>query len=135
VRLTQWEETWNLLKDHPFVGAGLAGYPEALAPYHTHSHIEIFQYPHNLFLNAWTELGLLGLVLLVFLGILLLRSTPHVRTSWIKMMVLAVFAEMFIHGLVDVPYFKNDLSIFSWILVTLLLYDSQPSPTKTSSHT
>jgi len=134
VRLTQWEETWNMLKDHPMMGAGLAGYPEALDPYHTHSYIEIFQYPHNLFLNAWTELGLLGLVLLVFFGILLFRSTPRVRTSWIKMMVLAVFAEMFIHGLVDVPYFKNDLSVLSWIFVALLLYDTQSSPTKTSGH-
>lgn len=134
VRLTQWEETGNLLINHPLMGAGLTGYPEALKPYHTHAHIEIFQYPHNIFLNAWTELGLLGLVLLVFFGILLLRSLPRVQTTWICAMVLAVFAEMLIHGLVDVPYFKNDLSVLSWVFIALLLYDPQPPTTKTSNH-
>ncbi len=125
VRLTQWEETWELLKDHPIIGAGLAGYPTALVPYHTYTHIEIFQYPHNIFLNAWVELGILGVILFGYLGYLLIRVIPRVRHSWVGILCLALFFEMLIHGLVDVPYFKNDLSILVWIFFALLLYDSQ----------
>ncbi|NBS41523.1 O-antigen ligase family protein, partial [bacterium] len=62
VRRSQWEETWNMLSDRPIFGAGLNGYQTALAPYHTHPEYEIFQYPHQIALNTWTELGLLGLV-------------------------------------------------------------------------
>jgi len=133
IRLTQWEETFHLLKDHSLVGAGLAGYPTALIPYHTHDYIEIFQYPHNLLLNAWVELGILGVILSGYLVYLLVRSVPRIRHSWINLLGLTVFFEMLIHGLVDVPYFKNDLSVLVWIFLALLLfsYDSR-SPDSSS---
>ena len=75
VRLSQWSETVELLKNHPFFGAGLNGYPIALKPYHDSTAYEIFQYPHNIFLNIWVELGVLGLIAFFWFAFLFFRKT------------------------------------------------------------
>ncbi len=120
VRIGQWTETWELIKDHPVLGVGLSGYPSAFAPYHKQTHIEIFQYPHNIFLNIWVELGLLGLLSFFLLIFLLIR--PHV-----PLFVLPLLT-MFLHGLVDVPYFKNDLAVLTWILIALIYVAKTSTP-------
>ncbi len=124
VRLTGWSETIDLLQDKWLLGTGLSGYPAALAPYHQAKHLELFQYPHNIVLNFWTELGLLGLVAIVLLVWTVLSSFNHLSfslsdTRWVALLALM---EILIHGLVDVPYFKNDLSILTWLLVAIALY-------------
>jgi len=126
VRLSQWSETMNLLQDRWLLGTGLSGYPTALEPYHQATHYEIFQYPHNIILNIWVELGLLGFIAVALLGWQLLA-----RGRSIKLASLAEYAALFalieiaIHGLVDVPYLKNDLAILTWLLIAILLYAPQ----------
>ena len=68
-RLDMWSETWQMLKTRPILGAGLAGYQSAVAPFHQKSYIEVYLYPHNIFLNFWSEIGFFGL--LAFLGIVI----------------------------------------------------------------
>ncbi len=115
VRLSQWTETVELLKDHWVLGAGLSGYQTALIPYHQATHFEIFQYPHNILLNIWVELGLLGVIAFLLLAYSIIK-TPKNRISTIAFFALL---EMTIHGLVDVPYFKNDLAVMTWILIAI----------------
>lgn len=122
VRLSQWKETIALLKDHPIMGVGLSGYPIALKPYHHDLQYEIFQYPHNIVLNIWVELGLLGLVAFFLLAFQMARMAfawegrdPPLQSQAI--LFGAIFFEIIIHGLVDVPYFKNDLAMMTWILI------------------
>lgn len=129
VRLKQWNETTVMLKDHWLFGAGLSGYPAAVAPYHSHEEVEIFQYPHNLVLNIWSELGLLGL--LAFLTFLwysawLIREGLRRRSSlfWLTMTSAAALTEMLIHGLVDVPFFKNDLALLTAGLLAILVWSA-----------
>ncbi len=132
VRRSQWTETIELLKDHPFTGVGLSGYPTALEPYHTHTQYEIFQYPHNIFLNIWTELGLLGLLTFAILAHRVFTTTRHSTTPPFHHSLPVFFAllEMSVHGLVDVPYFKNDLAILTWLLLALLvIHTRHHSPT------
>lgn len=144
VRLSQWSETIELLKDHPFFGTGLNGYPALLAPYHDATLYEIFQYPHNVFLNIWVELGLLGLIAFGWLAWLILKSTikqphpdcfgakrlaiasePNQRSQLFHLAIFSAFLTIFIHGLVDVPYFKNDLSVLFWILIALIIISNK----------
>lgn len=116
IRLSQWSETLNMLKDHWVLGAGLSGYPEVFTSYHLATHIEIFQYPHNLLLNIWVELGILGVVAMGILAYYVWqkRQEPHVFIPFL------VLIQMCIHGLVDVPYFKNDLAILTWIFLAMI---------------
>ena len=74
VRLSQWSEAWTFLKDHPLMGAGLSGYPTAIKPYHVRKEFEIFQYPHQLFLNVWVEMGVLGLLAWTLLDLIVIKT-------------------------------------------------------------
>ena len=116
VRLSQWKETIELLKDHPIMGVGLSSYPIALKQYHQDLQYEIFQYPHNIVLNIWVELGLLGLLAFFLLGFQLLFR-PLRPLSLFHF----IFLSILLHGLVDGPYFKNDLAMMTWILIACMI--------------
>ncbi len=154
VRKAQWQETGIMLRDGNWLwGAGLSGYSTAIEPYHApgiylhtdnpdHEELivsspeyqarywqplEIFMYPHNIFLNFWVELGLMGF--LVFLWIIfkalyqsflgLFGEKDPARRS-LAITLLATIFVILIHGIVDVPYFKNDLSVLFWLIIALV---------------
>lgn len=127
IRRLIWQESWEMLKDNWFFGAGLAGYQTKIAPYHAPT-FEIFLYPHNIILNFWSEVGILGLLSFMWLGLLFLwkgalvvwRSVSRPQKMF-YMALVAVMTQMVIHGMVDAPYFKNDLSVLFWIVVMLLV--------------
>lgn len=122
VRRVTWNETIQMLKDRPVFGAGLAGYQKTLVPYHT-SKIEIFLYPHNIILNFWSELGLLGLGAFLWLtAVFFIKVKKMAKDESLRPFALAsggAVAVMLIHGLVDVPYFKNDLSMLFWLMLAI----------------
>ena len=128
-------------------GAGLAGYQTAIKPYHQEGIFfnfdndpnfrnnlvfggadykakhwqptEIYLYPHNFFLNFWSETGLLGLVAILL--ILIKFFTDYLRTDEARrplyLILISVMIAIVVHGLVDVQYFKNDLSVLFWLVV------------------
>ncbi|MFH1668238.1 MAG: O-antigen ligase family protein [Candidatus Komeilibacteria bacterium] len=142
IRQAQWTETITMLGDQPIKGGGLANYQRAIEPYHQRGitindqwqPVEIFLYPHNLVLNFWTELGLLGLItiiwLFVIIGLLLYqisminKKLPKYKQKFVgnlNLGILGFFSVIIIHGLVDVPYFKNDLSLVFWLIIGILV--------------
>lgn len=133
VRVNMWGETIQMLSDHPIIGAGLSNYQAGIAPYHILKWAEIYLYPHNLFLNFWSEIGLIGLILFFWLVILFFREGlerlrdqnrgSHLLTE----VLLASMLIILIHGLVDVPYFKNDLSVFFWLLMGFMAVNNLSS--------
>lgn len=123
VRIWMWQDTWQMLKAHWFLGAGLGGYPIVFDTFHTKRFIEIFQYPHLFILTAWSEVGLIGLAL--FLCLLLafgLRTWKSSAITSEKMIGLAPLIAIGIHGLVDVPYWKNDLAVIFFLLWWLVAW-------------
>ncbi|MFA6130826.1 MAG: O-antigen ligase family protein [Patescibacteria group bacterium] len=121
VRRSQWQETLQMLLDHPFFGAGLNAYPQVLEPYHDPTLYEIFQYPHNILLNIWSELGVIGIIASIWFLVLITKSLFREPRNIIKIAAFAAIMTMVIHGLVDVPFMKNDLSIFTSLLLGLLI--------------
>lgn len=130
IRINQWRETAELLMAHPFRGGGLANYQNAVRPFHTHEFLEIYLYPHTILLNTWSELGLLGLIafiwLLVAIGNTLQKAlNAHFISGNSRALAWGMTMAwicIVIHGLVDVPYFKNDLSILWMIFVAGTIY-------------
>lgn len=141
VRMTIWKETGAMLHDHWLTGAGLAGYQEVFKPYHKTTYVEIFLYPHNIVMNFWSELGLYGVIsffAMVFAWMLVLLSS--LRSSWkvkntqldtisvraLSLGLLCSVVTLLIHGLVDVPFFKNDLAaqFFFLIALSLVVYNN-----------
>lgn len=167
IRKTQWSETIKMLSDGNFLwGSGLANYQEKIEKYHQEGiffnkdadpdfkrkiiifddkyrqerwqPLEIYLYPHNIFLNFWVELGLIGMIIFSFLmfKFLFLSIKYYFKEKYNKnkFLGLAMFSSMLIiiiHGLFDVPYFKNDLSILFWIIISILaILKIQNSSTK-----
>jgi putative inorganic carbon (hco3(-)) transporter len=119
-RIVQWQETGKLLAKNPAFGAGLGAYPEAITPFHEEGFYEIFQYPHNIILNIWSELGILGVIAFIWIAIVCWKYIRKHNNDPFALAAFAALAIMTIHGLVDVPYFKNDLAIMTWILIATL---------------
>jgi len=122
-RLRLWAATIRLLSAHPIFGTGLSGFMASIGPYRNGQYSETLMYPHNIVLNAWTETGLLGLIGFVWLFFIAghngWRGWKSGVIGWrpIELGVLIAVLAMVAHGLVDVPYWKNDLSIEFWALV------------------
>jgi hypothetical protein len=124
IRLAMWKETLQMLKDRPLLGAGLAGYQTRVAPYHQAPHIEIYLYPHNIFMNFWSELGLAGLIIFLWIVVKFYKIGFRKKLTSNNRLAVSLMAAMsciLIHGLVDVPYFKNDLSVIFWLLIGMMV--------------
>ncbi len=163
VRKQQWRETSEMLKnDGAILGVGLSGYQKTVSPYHQEGiffnesrdpdfrrkivifddrykaehwrPVEIYMYPHNIVLNFWVELGLLGVI--AFFGLIIQffyfsfkmigswnmeYGNQSFRNNRILIIGLAFsMLEVLIHGTVDVPYFKNDLSFLFWLIFAMM---------------
>jgi putative inorganic carbon (HCO3(-)) transporter len=131
IRYKLWKGTVGLLKEHPLFGAGLNGFKEVYgAEYRLSALQEEFQYPHNIILNFWSETGLLGLLTFIYLMFLIFKNflQTYLKSSQkiFGLGLCAGFCYLIIHGLVDVPYFKNDLSLqFFGLLALFELWLSQ----------
>ena len=124
IRFYIWEGTLQMLFDRPFFGAGLNGFPQVYWSYHVREYWEMVQYPHNIFLTIWSELGVLGLLAFGWLIFNFLRKIQGLKgknVAALRLGIMGALVYMFFHGLVDVPYFKNDLAVQFWLLLSLLV--------------
>jgi putative inorganic carbon (HCO3(-)) transporter len=130
-RLELWSAALQLLRERPIFGAGLSGFADRVAPFWNPMHPERFIDPHNILLNFWVETGILGVVAFTWIMVVAFRVTWRGwRASgqdWrpIELGVLLAMVAIVVHGLVDVPYFKNDLSLQFWALAGLALAGSR----------
>ena len=121
-----WVATARMLRDHPVFGAGLNAYQQTMVPYRRPFPLLAPEpYPHNIFLTNWTEVGVLGmLAFAAILGVLIVRpfrafaqaAASHRPLLW---GTGSAFVMVLVHGLVDSPYWKNDLSLEFWILAAV----------------
>lgn len=126
-RLFLWKKTGEYLISSPkrfIFGTGLRRfYGEIQKPF-ANVVMEPLIYPHNIILNFWSETGLFGLLTFIFIYLLLLKESWLVwkNKKIFGMGLLVAWLVFFIHGLVDVPYFKNDLSFLFWVFAALVFY-------------
>ena len=123
-RIRIWGQTLRMMSHHPVLGIGLSYYQQAMGPFW--QDLPRVIYPHNIVLNFWTVTGLPGLFafgwLTVRAFVLGWRGWRVHELGWrpYDLGVILVLVAMFAHGLVDVPFFKNDLSLEFWALLGML---------------
>jgi len=131
IRIQLWEASIHMIQDHPIFGVGMdnflyqyrGGYlsPEAAAEPN-------LSHPHNLILNFWLQMGILGVVSVGWLSLTLARLA---RQSWHSQLdpteraTLAGFAgamaDLVVHGMVDNSYFLVDLAFLFWLLAATVV--------------
>ena len=119
-----WQGTKNLLAEKPLTGSGLNGfnidYRHFRETTSTHCLKESYYYPHNLLLTFWSEIGFFGVVAFIWISYLYLRLASQLNDKAFSLGLIGALVYIYIHGLVDVPFFKNDLSILFWILLAVV---------------
>jgi O-antigen ligase len=123
VHLVMWKGAVRIIKDNPITGTGLASFPIVYDDYKEASHTEYFPNPDHLILSLWIEMGIAGLIIFSWIVILFFRSGIKLikyDRKW-AVALLASVVVILVHGLMDTPYFKNDLSAMFWILIGLMV--------------
>ncbi len=129
LRVYIWEGAIKMLRDHPIFGVGLDQFyhqyldkyidrsnPQAVAEQFT-------SHPHNLVLDYWLRLGIIGLLIASWLvvsfyrfGFWLLRLTRDAGSRAVLIAILAGMTDFLLHGLIDQAYFIPDLALIFWLL-------------------
>lgn len=107
----------NKIKQNPIFGNGLYGFRTTLAEQNFKG--EILNYPHNILFNFWLEMGILGLISFALIIYYSFRNY-QTRRSLFTLAALCAILAIVVHGALDVPYFKNDLSLIFWFLIAIL---------------
>ncbi len=134
-RLNIWSGAVSLLKNSPILGVGLDGYERLVAAYQANNFVAVGgekffaptqPYPHNLFLAIWLELGLVGLIIFIWIlfkffkqGVGTIKNQDVYSLQFAVYSVMDSMVAVIVHGLVDTPYFKNDLAIVFWLIIGL----------------
>ena len=117
--------TLTMLRDHPIFGVGLGGYT-----YQFRGRIAEV-YPHDIWLTFWVELGIVGVVAfgVILVGLLWRGWRAWPATQGFERVVLwgalGALVLWTVHGLVDSPYWKNDMSVEFWMLAALVVVASR----------
>lgn len=118
-RFSLWETGWKMVQDSPLLGQGVNGFNYNWDKFNSDPNLQHYNFPHNFLLNTWIDLGLLGLVswlVMVLYG--LWQMVKRRSNSYVLGLSLFLIA-ILVHGLIDIPYFKNDLAFIFWLIFAL----------------
>ncbi len=135
-RVQLWQSSVAMVRDHPLLGVGLDNF---LYQYRSHYVLPTaweefnLSHPHNLVLDFWLRVGLLGVGLLVWQLVAFFRcgwrAYRRLPEGWNRLLVLGLLAGMvnFVaHGLVDNAFFLVDLA-FVFVLMLALVQVPRPN--------
>ena len=128
-RLKLWRSTWWMIRDHPLLGVGPGNFLDAYRTrYVLPTAWEEFEleHAHNILLDHWARLGLLGLMAGAGIQIAFWRAAlRRERRDPLVVGLVGGMAALLAHGLVDNPVFFPDLA-FLLFLTLALACGSQP---------
>lgn len=123
VRQQVWAVSGHMIQDSWMFGQGLGsfeakylGYARDLFPNPLETNI---LHSHHLLFEWWINAGILGLIGFVGIVIQWLRQLLISPNYPLTVGLLAAMVAILVHGLIDVSYFKNDLSAIFAIIVSL----------------
>lgn len=118
-RLSLWGTAKEMISDNPILGKGIEGFSNNWDAYNKDTGLEHYNFPHNFLLNFWIDLGLLGVI---GFGIIFIHTIWEGIKNRRKQLALgaALFVlAMLAHGLIDIPYLKNDLALLFWMMLAV----------------
>jgi O-antigen ligase len=129
IRLDLWRSALHMVRDHPIFGIGLDQFlNQYQGPYTDpgHQRERWLSHPHNLILDCWLSLGIIGLLVAGWTMLRFVRGVRAVigqadpRRAALGQAVLAGMTAVIVHGLIDNSYFLQDLALTFWLFCALL---------------
>lgn len=136
VRVEVYAIASNLLKENWLTGIGLGQFPAQYQlqasrilghqPYEWN-----MLHPHNIYLAFWLNLGVVGFLAFLLLIFISAKKTyaafkhfPNSKifdVSKIRVIFFTFLLIILIHGILDTPFFKNDLALLFWLILAGIL--------------
>lgn len=124
-RFVIWRQSWEMVKESPWMGVGLGHYNLYWPPYRDPSDNSAGQFVHNDYLQIWIEAGLPGLLLLLAVLVsVLIAYISAMRnrkiTSAHKIEITALFAGLFavaMHSFVDFNLYILSILILAGLML------------------
>lgn len=129
-----YTDAFYLSQDYTWTGAGLGSYPMVYATYSLFSHVGFVKHSHILYLQAWIEQGLLGMLVFFWLAGYTIWSILkgsgqayrygeghrfserwYIPAAWWASVI------MLLHGLVDAPLYPDDQSMMLFLTFGLMV--------------
>ena len=130
-RLNLWRSTLDMIRDHPWLGVGLDNFLYAYRGRYIRPAAwqePDLSHPHNVVLDYWSRLGLLGLASGVWLQAafwrlaLPLRRLADPDERALALGLMASMVDFLAHGLVDNSYFLVDLAFAFCLTLGLVVH-------------
>jgi O-antigen ligase len=131
LRVKLWDSSLRMLADHPVFGVGIDQFLNQFqAHYITDEQQEgekFTAHPHNILLDYWLSLGIMGVLVLAWLLWRYFREVAgRVREAAsrlgrdpvgraLALGLLASMVDFLAHGMVDNSYFLMDLALIFWL--------------------
>lgn len=126
-RLALWRSSVRMLRDHPIWGVG----PDQFLYAYWRRYVEPIgwaerytSHPHNLVLDIWLRLGVIGIASFATLALGLLSMLRQIwkqgQDDWLVRGSLVALAGAVVHGMVDNSFFLADLATLTWLFVAII---------------
>jgi O-antigen ligase len=133
LRLYVWRSAIEMLRDHPLFGVGLDNFVYQYNPARGGTYLDPagwrepdLSHPHNLLLDWWLSLGVLGALLLLWLLERFYRlarlaiASDSGRTRALAIGASGAMIATVAHGLTDNSFFLPDLAALWWVTFVLV---------------
>lgn len=123
-RIIIWQVASKIIKDHPLIGIGPGAFQKVYLDYQKFypPYLEwAVPQPHNIFLAFLVQTGIFGLAGFILILIWFYRKIFNFKFSILNLTAFSLMNYTLIHGLVDTTYWKNDLAVIFWLLISSIL--------------
>jgi len=131
-----WQVSWRILKEHPLFGVGIGCIPLVFQSYYPPGSLSLYRLlspaagsPHSLFLQMGAEMGMLGIILVLFFFTVyfreLKRTLAQVDDDFLRALIIAFWATLpglFVHSFFELSGVigPGSYTVFFWLSVSLV---------------
>lgn len=115
MRLRYWQDTLGVIKIHPLTGVGPGNF-----------NLIYSRYAHNSFLQIWAEMGILGIIAVLWLAFIVISyGLQNLKNDAYKSSIIALICAnsiFLIHNLVDFTFFLPEINLIWWAVLGILAF-------------